>query len=98
MKKIFLVIVSFALVSCGSQVTNTLRGSLDINTFTREDSIRVFTCALSKEDKTAERFSLEAQLAVNKNLSDENWRRIVDVNRQGAFDGVNNIAKKYNCF
>lgn len=98
MRKSYLTIFFLTfLTSCG-QITNTLKGSLDINNFTRADAIRVFNCALTKEDKTGERFALEAQLALNKNLSDENWQKIVNLNKQNAFDGVNNVAKKYNCF
>jgi hypothetical protein len=97
MKKIFLLITTFTLFSCG-QAINTINNSLDINNFKRSDAIRVFTCAINKEDKTAERFALETQLALNKNLSDENWQKLVDLNKQEAFDGVNNVAKKYQCF
>jgi hypothetical protein len=98
MKKIFVLLTNaFLICSCG-QVANTINGSLDINHFTRADAIRVFSCALTKEDKTAERFSLEAQLGLNKNLTDEQWQKLVDLDKKNAFDGVNNVAKKYNCF
>jgi hypothetical protein len=98
MKKWFITIISTTLlVSCG-QIANTVRGSLDINNFTRADAIRVFECSINKEKDTSARFSLEAQLALNKNLSDEAWQKLVDLNKQNAFDGVNNVAKKYNCF
>ncbi|MFN8576786.1 MAG: hypothetical protein U0354_08000 [Candidatus Sericytochromatia bacterium] len=97
MKK-FIVILSFLLVNSCAQAVNTINQSLNYDTFSRADAIRVFECSLTKEKDTTERFKLEAKLALNKSMSDESWVKLVNMNKQGTFNDVNETAKKYNCF
>lgn len=98
MKKVFITTGLIILLTSCSQITNNLNKSLDINNFTRADAIRVFECSINNEKDTGTRFSLEAQLALNKNLSDKDWEKLVNIDKKNAFDGVNNVAKKYNCY
>lgn len=97
MIKILLIALPILLNSCG-QLSNTINQSLNYETFSRADAIRVFECSLTKEKDTGERFKLEAKLALNKHVSDETWTKAVNLDKQGTFNDVNATAKKYGCF
>lgn len=89
------LILMTSLSACGTGLS--LERNLTEN-FNRDDVIRVYTCALTKENATGERFSLEAKLAATKILSNESWASVTNLNRKATYNNVNTVARKYGCF
>lgn len=84
-----------SLSACGTGLS--IERNLNEN-FNRDDVIRVYNCALTKETATGERFSLETKLAATKLLSNESWASVTNLNRQSTYNNVNATARKYGCF
>ena len=99
MKTALLILTTLLLTACSTPNGASSGQSVSTN-FKLADAIRVYTCAVDKEQDSAAKAKLQEGLNIHKYFTnnEEGWTADINKNRNFQYDILNGVAQKYQCF